>query len=127
MQTKFQRIFLCAVPTTPPSVEVVSSNKSHIEFKWTPPENTVNPFFFISLSSSYWGQHWNKSWINTTEYRFENLKSGTKYQFEVQTMTDTRKSSPKRVSKFTGESYLVLLISQCILKMDVMASFVLPS
>ncbi|XP_026154229.1 receptor-type tyrosine-protein phosphatase eta [Mastacembelus armatus] len=88
-------------PPTDPRVSVF--NESHIEFRWSAPVNTITVVYSVRVNSSFWGQTWSATVNNTTSCTFGNLKSGTKYQFEVRTVAGQEESDPATIAGFTKE------------------------
>nr|XP_019951268.1 PREDICTED: receptor-type tyrosine-protein phosphatase eta-like [Paralichthys olivaceus] len=88
-------------PLPPTSATVVSTSKTQLTFQWTGPDNAAAPRYLVNLNSSFWGHRQSFSLSNKTIHTFENLTSGTKYQFQVQTATDEVLSVPLIISSFT--------------------------
>ncbi|KAA8579124.1 hypothetical protein FQN60_007244 [Etheostoma spectabile] len=88
-------------PKPPTNASAISSNKNQITFQWKPPENiTTTANYSLRISSQFWGDN-RSATTNNTSYTFGNLKSGTRYHFEVQTVADREPSEPAQVSHCT--------------------------
>ncbi|XP_034532726.1 fibronectin [Notolabrus celidotus] len=87
-------------PLPPTNLTVTHADKTKITFQWKAPVNTSSVLYSVKISSSFWGHSFNKT-INQTNYTFEGLKSGTKYQFEVQTVAGRKSSNSVTLSHFT--------------------------
>ncbi|XP_034757264.1 receptor-type tyrosine-protein phosphatase eta [Etheostoma cragini] len=88
-------------PMPPTNATALSSNKNQITFQWKPPENiTTRANYSLRISSHFWGVNRSET-TNNTSYTFGDLKSGTRYDFEVRTVADREPSNPACVSHWT--------------------------
>ncbi|XP_054457075.1 receptor-type tyrosine-protein phosphatase eta-like [Anoplopoma fimbria] len=85
----------------PSNASVISSDKNQISFQWTPPDNTAKVHYRVQLSASFWGYNQSKVLHDETKHTFVNLKSGTKYDFEVRTLLNEDLSDAAVVSHCT--------------------------
>lgn len=93
----------CSVPLPPTNARVASSTKTQLTFKWTAPENIQTAKYSVKLESKFWKHNLSFEVDNVTNYTFRNLTSGTKYNFEVKTVTDDQTSEAAMTSCNTGE------------------------
>lgn len=94
-------------PASPRNLRVAFSNQSQITLKWDAPDNAaagVN--YSVKLSSRFWGHYFsvNEDHLNHT---FDELKSGTRYEAEVQTVVGNTSSSAITLSPCTGEAFFI--------------------
>ncbi|XP_071315259.1 receptor-type tyrosine-protein phosphatase eta-like [Trachinotus anak] len=88
-------------PRQPTHVSVSNFNETQITFQWKAPPNIVNAKYLVNLNSKFWGQSLTGNVDNKTSYTFDNLKSGTIYDFQVRTMADQDLSPPLCMSHQT--------------------------
>lgn len=88
-------------PNPPQNVQLSGKNKTHLTFTWSPPRNTVRVHYLVNLMSRFWGQNFSKTLDDRTMYTFENLTSGTKYTFQVQTKAGKQLSEPANLTAAT--------------------------
>ncbi|XP_056225399.1 receptor-type tyrosine-protein phosphatase H [Seriola aureovittata] len=86
---------------SPPTDANATSNKTHITFQWKAPVNTGKAKYLVQLISNFWGQNRTDTVDNDTSYTFDNLKSGSKYELQVQTVAGEERSNPLNTSCFT--------------------------
>lgn len=96
-------------PASPRNLRVAFSNQSQITLKWDAPDNAaagVN--YSVKLSSGFWGHYFsvNEDHLNHT---FDELKSGTRYEAEVQTVVGNTSSSAITLCPYTGEAFFIRL------------------
>ncbi|CAB1415321.1 unnamed protein product [Pleuronectes platessa] len=89
------------LPRPPTDVEVVFTGKDRLAFKWKSPDSTKTTNYLVNISSSFWNYNKSETLVGKTEHAFENLRSGTRFLFQVQTVTDTVRSSPANISHCT--------------------------
>ncbi|XP_029932406.1 receptor-type tyrosine-protein phosphatase eta [Myripristis murdjan] len=88
------------LPVKPGEPSIRSWNASRISLEWPASENTEAARYLVSVRASFWGDHWDET-VNKTSITFDNLRSGTKYDFEVRTLAGDLKSDPVSISKQT--------------------------
>ncbi|XP_036966911.1 receptor-type tyrosine-protein phosphatase H [Acanthopagrus latus] len=89
------------LPAPPTNLKVTFSNHTHITFKWDPPVNaSTKVMYSVKLRSDFWGHFFSKK-VPKETYTFAELKSGTKYDFEVQTVVGTLSSPVEKLSQCT--------------------------
>ncbi|XP_018526952.1 receptor-type tyrosine-protein phosphatase beta isoform X2 [Lates calcarifer] len=86
------------LPLPPTNARVASSTKTQLTFKWTAPENIQTAKYSVKLESKFWKHNLSFEVDNVTNYTFRNLTSGTKYNFEVKTVTDDQTSEAAMTS-----------------------------
>ncbi|XP_022616509.1 receptor-type tyrosine-protein phosphatase eta-like [Seriola dumerili] len=86
---------------SPPTDASATSNKTHITFQWKAPVNIGKAKYFVQLISNFWGQNRTDTVDNNTSYTFDKLKSGSKYELQVQTVAGEERSIPSNTSCFT--------------------------
>lgn len=96
-------VSLLLVPSPPSNPSVVSNTSSQITFQWIAPQNIATAEYSVRLNSSFWTQTWSAVVNNKTSYMFNNLTSGTKYQFEVRTKAGDLLSDPVSLTAYTGK------------------------
>ncbi|XP_029381755.1 fibronectin [Echeneis naucrates] len=88
-------------PTPPTDLTVTNRTENQLFFKWKAPQNTVTIKYLVKLNSSFWNYEQEVTLDNQTSYVFTNLKSGTKYSFQVQTVANEMKSKPLTTTNST--------------------------
>ncbi|XP_035472253.2 receptor-type tyrosine-protein phosphatase eta [Scophthalmus maximus] len=89
------------LPLPPTDASVFARSKTRLTFQWVAPESALSPRYQVRLSSRFWGHSLSAFVGNRTSHTFENLKSGTRYELEVRTVTDEEWSEPLTMSNFT--------------------------
>lgn len=98
-----------SVPAPPTNLKVTFSNHTHITFEWDPPVNaSTKVMYSVKLRSDFWGHFFSKK-VPKETYTFAELKSGTKYDFEVQTVVGTLSSPMEKLSQCTGETFWTVI------------------
>ncbi|XP_078131795.1 receptor-type tyrosine-protein phosphatase eta isoform X2 [Sander vitreus] len=88
-------------PLQPTNAKIKSCDKNQITIEWDPPKNIApTAMYFLNINSSFWSYNMSLTTCNTI-YKFDGLKSGTRYDFEVRTMAGNEKSDPAVVSSYT--------------------------
>ncbi|XP_028284948.1 fibronectin isoform X2 [Parambassis ranga] len=87
-------------PLQPRSAKAINTTKNTITFEWEPPKNAGSTTYFVTISSSFWNIARNTT-VTGTIYKFESLKSGSNYTFEVSTWAGDLRSNPTTVSAYT--------------------------
>lgn len=86
----------------PPSdIRVDSFDHDKITFTWTPPLDSEGFSYSLRISSDFWGHSHSETVHNNNSHTFSGLKSGTKYQLELQTVVDQVSSVPVNLSQST--------------------------
>ncbi|KAL3046393.1 hypothetical protein OYC64_004405 [Pagothenia borchgrevinki] len=94
-QSKFTK------PSPPTNARVSNQDKSSITFNWDPPANVGTITYAVGISSSFWGHTVSERIEDKISHTFTGLKSGTKYDFQVQTVADKDLSAAATVSHYT--------------------------
>ncbi|GLD70871.1 receptor-type tyrosine-protein phosphatase eta [Lates japonicus] len=89
------------LPLPPTNAKVDSSTKTQLSFKWTAPENIQTAKYSVKLESKFWNHNLSFEVDNITNYTFRNLISGTRYNFEVRTVTEDQISDAENISHCT--------------------------
>ncbi|KAK7909832.1 hypothetical protein WMY93_014516 [Mugilogobius chulae] len=79
-----ESIFTLPVPVIEASL--TDKDKSQLTFTWKPPPNTASVKYRVTLESEFWGTAQREDLDNKVTHTFGNLKSGTNYTFNVQTL-----------------------------------------
>lgn len=98
-------MWLCSVPRPPSDIRVDSFDQDKITFTWTLPEDSEEFSYSLKISSDFWGHSHSETVRNNNSHTFSGLKSGTKYQLELQTVVDHVFSVPFNLSQSTGETH----------------------
>lgn len=96
-------------PASPRNLRVAFSNQSQITLKWDAPDNAaagVN--YSVKLSSRFWGHYFSEN-VKNLNHTFDALKSGSRYEAEVQTVVGNTSSSVERLCPYTGEAFFIRL------------------
>ncbi|XP_049922853.1 receptor-type tyrosine-protein phosphatase eta-like [Epinephelus moara] len=89
-------------PSPPTDLIVINTSKNQITFQWKAPVNISKATYSVKINSSFWKYSKVETLYNKTSYTSEGLISGTKYDFEVRTITTPEESSdPVTVSNCT--------------------------
>ncbi|XP_031154302.1 receptor-type tyrosine-protein phosphatase eta-like [Sander lucioperca] len=89
-------------PLPPTNARTQIYDKHQITIQWNPPDNIApRAMYSLKISSGFWGYSMSYT-TTTTSYQFGDLKSGTKYNFEVQTMAGNETSGAVVVSQCTA-------------------------
>ncbi|XP_071400376.1 receptor-type tyrosine-protein phosphatase H-like [Centroberyx affinis] len=90
------------MPSQPTMLIITSFNKSHMTLEWTPPRNVLQTAqYVICVRTNFWGHSWNQTVNSSNNFTFDDLKAGTKYDFEVRTKAGELRSDPATVSQHT--------------------------
>ncbi|XP_060886668.1 receptor-type tyrosine-protein phosphatase eta [Labrus mixtus] len=101
-------------PAAPKDLTVTKSYKNKITFQWKSPNNTASVMYNVKISSSFWKHSISKMIKDQTNYTFNDLNSGTRYEIEVQTCAGGKSSNPVTVSHFTeAETREISLSMMC--------------
>lgn len=98
-----------SVPAPPRNLRVDSVDQNQITFKWDPPVNASTVEYSVKLSSRFWGHSFYAK-VDKETHKFDQLKSGTKYEVEVQTVVDNMSSPAEKLFKSTGEAFWPVFI-----------------
>ncbi|XP_034020149.1 fibronectin-like [Thalassophryne amazonica] len=94
--------FNITLPVPPSNVSIASLNKSHITVQWNTPSNAATSKYLVNIRSDFWKQHRNFTLTNQTWITVGELKSGSLYEFEVQTVVgEVLKSEAQHISAHT--------------------------
>ncbi|XP_034425247.1 receptor-type tyrosine-protein phosphatase H-like [Hippoglossus hippoglossus] len=91
------------LPRPSTGATVISTGRDRLTFQWTAPDNIGTPTYLVTLTSIFWDQHWSFNLVNISTHTFQNLTSGTRYTFQVRTVTDEAQSSPVTISHLTAD------------------------
>ncbi|XP_010769395.1 fibronectin-like [Notothenia coriiceps] len=89
------------MPSPPTNAKSTYQDKSSITFEWDPPAKVGRVTYAVGIISSFWGHTVSERIENKTTHKFTGLKSGTKYDFQVQTVAAEHLSAAATVSKYT--------------------------
>ncbi|KAI4808136.1 hypothetical protein KUCAC02_000204 [Chaenocephalus aceratus] len=89
------------MPSPPTNAKSTYQDKSSITFEWDPPAKVGRVTYAVGIISSFWGHAVSERIENKTTHTFTGLKSGTKYDFQVQTVADKELSTAATVSHCT--------------------------
>ncbi|KAK5875870.1 hypothetical protein CesoFtcFv8_026905 [Champsocephalus esox] len=89
------------MPSPPTNAKSTYQDKSSITFEWDPPAKVGRVTYAVGIISSFWGHAVSERIENKTTHTFTGLKSGTKYDFHVQTVADKELSTAANVSHCT--------------------------
>ncbi|KAJ4948414.1 hypothetical protein JOQ06_019948 [Pogonophryne albipinna] len=89
------------MPSPPTKAKSTYQDKSSITFEWDPPAKVGRVTYAVGIISSFWGHNVSERIENKTTHTFTGLKSGTKYDFRVQTVADKELSTAATVSHCT--------------------------
>ncbi|XP_072232623.1 uncharacterized protein [Leuresthes tenuis] len=70
------------------------------------------------MSSSFWDESHSEEVSGETYVKFDGLKSGSKYQFQVQTVAGKRKSEPRIHSESTDPDKMEISLSMICSTME---------
>nr|XP_046235969.1 fibronectin [Scatophagus argus] len=88
-------------PLPPTDLSIPFFDKQQITLQWKAPANTAAVTYSVKISSSFWGHSWSLTVNDKTNHTFSDLKSGTKYDFEIQTVAGGNSSIAVLTSHFT--------------------------
>lgn len=99
------------LPSPPTDARATGANQTSVTFEWEPPENIGNAVYSVKLSSGFWGHSWSETVIDKTSHTFFNLRSGTKYRFQVQTVAGVLHSFPEDCAGYTVTDEMQITLS----------------
>ncbi|KAM4565058.1 receptor-type tyrosine-protein phosphatase eta [Fundulus diaphanus] len=89
------------LPLPPTNIKLTEQNKTSLTFKWEYPGNSTAIKYNCSISSNFWGHVENQT--TSDQYcQFTGLKSGSRYNFEVYTVSNGNGSEPAKANETTA-------------------------
>ncbi|KAM4536972.1 receptor-type tyrosine-protein phosphatase H [Odontesthes bonariensis] len=95
---------------SPPNNLRASSETNSITLEWDHPLKVTKATYSVKISSSFWNLK-SEEVVDKTSVKFDNLMSGSSYQFEVQTMAGGRNSTPAKYYNSTASVPMEISLS----------------